>query len=177
VYALVAVVALLSTKPVLNMISPGQIMNTSFDPLHLVSTYGAFGAVGRERYEIVIRGTRDETIGPDTVWLEYELECKPGDLTRRPCIVSPYQERLAWQMWFAAMSSIDRQPWLQRFLRKLLEGDRDALGLLARNPFGDRPPAWIKADLYRYQFTDPGENGGWWRREFRRIYAPPVRAP
>ena len=37
---------LLSIQPVVNMLSARQIMNTSFDPLDLVNTYGAFGSVG-----------------------------------------------------------------------------------------------------------------------------------
>ena len=36
------------------------MMNSSFEPLHLVNTYGAFGSVTRERREIVIEGTDDE---------------------------------------------------------------------------------------------------------------------
>jgi hypothetical protein len=50
--ALSVVIVLLSTRPVLNLISPNQAMNASFDPLHLVNTYGAFGSVSRERYEV-----------------------------------------------------------------------------------------------------------------------------
>src|SRR5207247_1867158 len=41
--ALMAVVACLSVAPVVNLLSPRQVMNTSFDRLHLVNTYGAFG--------------------------------------------------------------------------------------------------------------------------------------
>jgi hypothetical protein len=43
--------------PVTNLVSDRQIMNSSFDPLDLVNTYGAFGTVGRERDEIVFEGT------------------------------------------------------------------------------------------------------------------------
>ena len=35
----------------------------------------------------------------------YEFPCKPGDLDRRPCVIAPYQPRLDWQIWFAAMST------------------------------------------------------------------------
>jgi hypothetical protein len=31
-------------------------MNRSFDSLKLVNTYGAFGSIGKERTEIVIKG-------------------------------------------------------------------------------------------------------------------------
>ena len=64
--ALAGVVALLSIEPVLNLLSPHQAMNRSFDRLHLVNTYGAFGAVGRERDEVILEGTSDAQLGPDT---------------------------------------------------------------------------------------------------------------
>ena len=48
---------LLSIAPTLNMLSPQQVMNTSFNPLQIVNTYGAFGSVTRERYEIIVEGT------------------------------------------------------------------------------------------------------------------------
>ena len=53
------VVAVLSIRPVLNLASPRQIMNTSFDRFDLVNTYGAFGSVGRERWNVVFEGTDD----------------------------------------------------------------------------------------------------------------------
>ena len=169
---LAVLVGYLSIDPILNMFSPRQVMNTSFDPFHLVNTYGAFGTVGRERDEIVLSGTTEEDVGRETVWLEYEFRCKPGDIRRRPCIVSPYHERIDWQMWFAAMSVIQREPWLVRFIQKLLEGDPLAAGLLARDPFRGSAPRYIKADLYRYELTDAGD--AWWQRTYVRPYLPPV---
>src|SRR5579885_1558421 len=50
--ALAALVAFLSINPVRNMMSRRQIMNTAFNPYHLVGTYGAFGSITRTRYEI-----------------------------------------------------------------------------------------------------------------------------
>lgn len=44
VLAVAALVAFLSYRPVVNMISRRQVMNRSFDPLHLVNTYGASAA-------------------------------------------------------------------------------------------------------------------------------------
>jgi len=60
--ALSILVAYLSIAPVLNLVSNRQVMNSSFDPLDLVNTYGAFGSVGKERYEIVFEGTDDALI-------------------------------------------------------------------------------------------------------------------
>ena len=61
-YVVAGITALLSIGPVMNMLSPRQLMNASFEPLHLVNTYGAFGSITRERYEIVLEGTGDATI-------------------------------------------------------------------------------------------------------------------
>ncbi len=69
----------LSHAPVRNMLSRRQAMNRSFDPLHLVNTYGAFGTVGRVRHEVVLEGTADEVPREDSGWREYEFKGKPGD--------------------------------------------------------------------------------------------------
>jgi Lipase maturation factor len=175
---LAVVVGLLSVAPTLNMLSPGQVMNTSFNPLQIVNTYGAFGSVTKERYEIVIEGTSDETITASTVWKEYEFKGKPGELTHAPPQVAPYHMRLDWLMWFAAMSSAQDYPWFPQLLLKLLEGDRNVLGLLDSNPFPDRPPHWIRAQLYLYRFTSPEERrstGRWWNRQEVAPYFPAVR--
>ena len=50
-WVVVVLVAFLSVGPVINLLSPRQMMNTSFDPLDLVNTYGAFGTVGRGTVE------------------------------------------------------------------------------------------------------------------------------
>ncbi|MFH8255577.1 lipase maturation factor family protein [Streptomyces roseolus] len=59
VLALTAAVLVRSHRPVRNLLSRDQAMNRSYDPFHLVNTYGAFGTVGRVRDEIVVEGTGD----------------------------------------------------------------------------------------------------------------------
>ena len=177
VAGLVAVVALLSIAPVENLLSRRQAMNTSFNRLDLVNTYGAFGTVGRERREIVFEGTQDEVLGDETRWLPYEFKCKPGDPERRPCIIAPYQYRIDWQIWFAAMSTPERYPWTLHLLWKLLHNDRGALSLLATNPFPDAPPRWIRARLFRYKFAPPDDPGGaWWKRTPLGLWIVPLSA-
>jgi hypothetical protein len=160
------------------MLSPGQVMNTSFNPLQIVNTYGAFGSITKERYEIVVEGTDADSVTPSTVWREYEFKGKPGDVMFRPPQVAPYHMRLDWLMWFAAMSASADHPWFSSLMLKLLEGDRDVLVLLRTNPFPDRPPRWIRARLYLYHFTSPEEHrrtGAWWTRSLAGPYFPEVR--
>ena len=175
VAALTAVVALLSIGPVTNLLSSRQRMNTSFDPLELVNTYGAFGSVGRKRPEIVFEGTSDAVPDESAAWREYEFPCKPGDPMRRPCVVAPYQPRLAWQLWFAAMSTPEEYPWTLHLVWKLLHNDPGTLSLLGPNPFPDAPPRFIRARLYRYAFAPPGDpSGAWWTRTLVREWLPPL---
>lgn len=159
------VVAALSINPVLNLLSPRQAMNTSFEPFKLVNTYGAFGSVGRERYEILLEGTSARVLDDTAEWRAYELPCKPGDPMRRPCIASPYHHRLDWQIWFASFRGYEREPWLVLLVHKLLRGEPEIRTLLAKDPFPDDPPTFIRAELYRYELIRLGEEGpGWWRR-------------
>ena len=142
-------------------------MNTSFDPLNLVNTYGAFGSVTRERMEIILEGTEDDTITSATKWREYEFKAKPGRLDRPLPIVAPYHLRLDWLMWFAAMSDYRHYGWILNLTAKLLQNDTGVLKLIRTNPFTDAPPKYIRAQLYQYRFTTPEERaktGNWWKR-------------
>lgn len=174
---LAGIIGLLSIAPVVNMISPRQIMNTSFNALHLVNTYGAFGSITRPRYEVIIEGTRDDEITDKTVWREYEFIGKPGALSRSPPQVAPYHLRLDWLMWFAGFSTPREHPWLYHLLAKLLEGGREVLKLLRTNPFPKDPPKFVRAHLYEYHFTTPKEKaqtGNYWKRNLVGVYIPAV---
>jgi Lipase maturation factor len=176
-YVVAAGVALLSIGPVLNMLSPGQLMNASFEPLHLVNTYGAFGSITRERYEVVIEGTDEASLTDRTQWREYEFEGKPGDPARRPPQVAPYHLRLDWLMWFESMAPAPQSDWFFGLLGKLLQGDRDTLTLLRTNPFPNTPPRYVRAQYYRYRFTTPDEHsktGLWWNRQRIGTFYGPV---
>ncbi|MER7519477.1 lipase maturation factor family protein [Streptomyces sp. NPDC126499] len=178
VCAAAALILFRSYHPARNLLSRRQAMNRSYDPLHLVNTYGAFGTVGRVRDEIVIEGTDDPDPGPDTEWKEYGFKGKPGDPRRLPRQYAPYHLRLDWLMWFAALSPAYARDWFGPFVERLLAGDRDTLRLLRHNPFPDAPPTHVRARLYRYRFTTWHElrtTRAWWHRTLLREYMPPVR--
>jgi hypothetical protein len=166
-------VALLSLPVVLNLLSPGQSMNRSFEPFHIVNTYGAFGSVSQVRHEIVIEGTSDPVPNESATWKEYEFPCKPGDPMRRPCLLTPWHYRLDWQMWFAAMSSYEEEPWFVELVAKMLRGDYTIDQLLAKNPFPDAPPRFVRARLYEYHLAPLGERA-WWIRSNPTEYMRPV---
>jgi lipase maturation factor 1 len=111
--------------------------------------------------------------------LTYEFRYKPGDVNRAPKWVAPFQPRLDWQMWFAALGSF-RQPqnrWFLGFMSRLLEGSSEVAGLLEKNPFPDHPPRYIRALAYDYKFSSSAERrqtGAWWIRKPLGTYLPPV---
>jgi Lipase maturation factor len=171
------VVAILSVAPIINLASSDQAMNRSFDPLDLVNTYGAFGTIDRERYEVILEGTRDEVPSRDGRWEEYELPCMPGDPRRRPCVITPYHYRLDWQMWFvgngaARGESIGQEPWLVHLVWQMLLGSPSLERLWARDPFAGSAPKWVRADVWRYAFTSEG--GAWWERVRVGVFLPPI---
>jgi hypothetical protein len=166
--------------PVRNMLSSHQRMNMSFNPFHLVNTYGAFGSIGRVRREVVIEGTEDTTVTDQTVWKEYEFKGKPGAVRRLPRQWAPYHLRLDWLMWFAAISRGYAEPWLTPLLQRLLRNDRPTLRLLRHNPFPDSPPRYVRAQLYQYRFTTLAElrrDRAWWHRTLIGGYVRPMTLP
>jgi hypothetical protein len=177
VAALGMLVAVLSILPIVNMVSRSQVMNFSFNPLHLVGTYGAFGNITRERHEVIIEGTADDPSNPEAQWQAYEVRGKPGDPRVRPPQVAPYHLRLGWLMWFAGFSPRAQDAWFIRLADKLLAGEPSVTGLFRFNPFEDRPPRAVRAQYFRYRFTTPVERratGEWWHRELVGDYLPPV---
>jgi hypothetical protein len=142
------------------------------EPLHIVSSYGLFAVMTTQRDEIVIEGSND-----GVEWRAYEFRYKPGELARRPRWNIPYQPRLDWQMWFAALDDPRRLPWFSRFLAALLENAPAVTALLEKNPFPDKPPVYVRAQFYEYTYTGSEEKakGLWWDRRSLGLYFPAVR--
>ena len=177
VVAVTVLLVVLSYWPARNLLSRGQLMNFTYNPLHLVNSYGAFGNITRERREVVLEGTHDAEVTESTVWSAYEFKGKPGDPHRLPPQIAPYHLRLDWLMWFAAMSPAFGESWLLPLVVKLLENDGSTLKLLRSNPFPDHPPRCIRGSLYRYRFSTRRErkaSGAWWIRERAGLYLAPV---
>jgi len=142
------------------------------EPFRIVNGYGLFRVMTKDRREIVIEGSAD---GVD--WLPYEFKWKPGDLKRAPGWCAPHQPRLDWQMWFAALGTAQQNPWFIRLAVRLLEGKRDVTQLFAHDAFPNQPPRYVRAILYRYQFTtanEHGQTGAWWKRQELGEYLPTV---
>jgi len=151
---------------------PAAFLHSQLAPLRTVNSYGLFAVMTTKRNEIIIEGSND-----GTNWLAYEFKYKPGDLNRRPAFVAPFQPRLDWQMWFAALGDVRQNPWLVNLCERLLQGSPGVQALLEKNPFPDKPPRYIRAEFYEYRFTTPAERqatGAWWHREPAGEYLPAI---
>ncbi|KAI1882528.1 hypothetical protein AGOR_G00251680 [Albula goreensis] len=151
----------------------------TLDRYQLVNSYGLFrrmtGVGGRP--EVVIEGSMDKE-----TWTEIEFMYKPGNVSGPPPVVAPHQPRLDWQMWFAALGPHTHSPWFSSLVHRLLQGKRDVIDLIqadpSKYPFSQQPPAFIRARLYKYWFTESSEDGSlppqWWRRKFVEEFYPTV---
>jgi hypothetical protein len=92
-------------------------------------------------------------------------------------IIAPFQPRLDWQLWFAALDGDFRQDrWTVNLAARLLEGEPAVLRLLQKPPLASRPK-YVRAQLYDYWFTTPAERkktGAIWNRRYEREYLPAI---
>jgi hypothetical protein len=147
---------------------PALRLMAGIDPLRLVNSYGLFAVMTTTRPEIIVEGSND-----GETWQVYEFRYKPGDVRRAPPIVAPHQPRLDWQMWFAALGTARENRWFVGLMERLLRAEPSVVSLLAWDPFGGKPPKYIRARVFQYHFTRFGEPG-WWRREEAGMYLGPV---
>ena len=151
---------------------PLAVFFRAAEPFQSVNAYGLFAVMTTTRPEIEVEGSDD---GKN--WKAYGFRWKPGGLQDPPHWVAPYQPRLDWQMWFAALSAGRPPAWFTGFLVRLLQGSPQVLSLLKDDPFAGRPPRWVRAGLYDYAFTDAAQRartGDWWTRRYRGGYFPPL---
>ncbi|MDD1611801.1 MAG: lipase maturation factor family protein [Methylococcaceae bacterium] len=144
------------------------LMTSTFS---VINQYGPFAVMTTERPEIIIEGSND-----GKTWQAYEFNYKPGDLSRALRWNIPHQPRLDWQLWFAALRHPRLDSWFAAFMARLQEGSPPVLALLRFNPFPDHPPVFVRAMLYRYDYSRPEvrkETGHIWRRELLGQYWPP----
>jgi hypothetical protein len=146
----------------------GEAILRIADSLRMVNSYGLFAVMTTTREEIIVEGSND-----GANWRAYEFPYKPGDVNRPPPVVAPYQPRLDWQMWFAALGSYRNNRWFVNLVLRLLQGEPNVLRLLSYNPFPYSPPKYIRAQTYLYTFTRFGERA-WWAREQSGTYLPVV---
>ena len=141
-------------------------------PFQIVNSYGLFAVMTTARPEIVFEASQD-----GATWKEYSFPYKPGDVRRGLPVIAPFQPRLDWQLWFAALDgNFQQDRWTVNLAARLLEGEPTVLRLLDKPPF-PTPPKYVRAQLYDYWFTTPAERkktGAIWSRRYEREYLPAI---
>ena len=142
-------------------------------PFRTFNNYGLFAVMTPTRPEIIVQGSDD-----GRTWLDYEFKYKPGDVGRaRPDLSRPINR--AW------IGRCGLPRWAARGTTRgfcassfaCCKTRPPSLALLARNPFPDAPPKYVRALLYEYHFTDRATRratGQWWRRQLQGMYVPPL---
>ncbi|KAK7807179.1 hypothetical protein U0070_018170 [Myodes glareolus] len=127
----------------------------SVEHLQLVSSYGLFrwmtGLGGRP--EVVLEGSDD-----GQHWTEIEFMYKPGN--------------------FAALGPQTHSPWLTSLVLSLLQ-DKEPVICLVRNhvakyPFHEQPPTYLRAQRCKYWFSKAGGQSQWWHGQWVEEFFPPV---
>ena len=143
---------------------------TLLEPFRIANQYGLFAVMTNGRYEIEFQGSND---GQN--WTAYPFRYKPQALSEAPRIYAPYQPRFEWNLWFASLGDWRQDELVPLTEERLLENEKDVLGLFRGNPFAQSPPRFVRAVLWQYWFTSREEKratGNWWRRQFLGLYAP-----
>ncbi|EKX46511.1 hypothetical protein GUITHDRAFT_138242 [Guillardia theta CCMP2712] len=162
-------------SPVGNLFGSHPWLQT-FDSLFLVNAYGVFGSITKRRTEVVLSLARDGQDGSSSGWEEIEFMCKPDGLRKLPCFVTPYHFRFDWEVWIAVTAMGEHTgpvtpPFLRRFIRKVLQGDRDAMGLVRTRMADGQVPSAVKVSFYLYRASSLAEllsSGRWWERRLLR---------
>ncbi len=156
-----AIPILLSTLQLLPRASQSTWQN-SFAPWHLTSGYGLFAVMTTRRPELIL-----ERSSNGIQWQPIQFSYKAGPADRLPPQIAPFQPRLDWQMWFAALSAERGQlpGWFTPFLKKLQKGESEVWNLLPSQPHSSGND-YLRLRLDQYHFTTPSERsstGNWWR--------------
>lgn len=171
-----AIVIAIGVLQVVDMLAPGlgrpvQPLLNLVAPFQIVNSYGLFAVMTTTRSEIILEGSDDQVN-----WREYSFKYKPGELHRGLPLIAPYQPRLDWQMWFAALGTYQENTWVGGVMYRLMTGEHSVNRLMNPSPFS-KPPHYMRALLYDYQFTTPAERartGAVWERKLLGTWFGPV---
>jgi lipase maturation factor 1 len=170
----VMILLLLGTFQLIDAVVPSAAFSRPLSivqPFEIINSYGLFAVMTTTRPEIILEGSNDQI-----EWREYQFPYKPGNTHRSLPWIAPYQPRLDWQMWFAALGSYQTNTWVGGLMYRILTGEPSVYRLLSTPPF-QHPPRYLRALLYSYDFTTPSErarSGAVWQRRLLSVWFGPA---
>jgi len=159
-----------STVAFTSMVTNVQFSETLRKSTALIRLWGighmfhVFPNMQTERHELQIEGSYD-----GVEWKAYGFKYKPGALDKKPAFIIPHQPRLDWMIWFVPPRPQGMMYWFDGFIKRLHEGSPQVIELLEHNPFPEKPPVYLRVQVYQYWFTsaeERAETGQWWKREY-----------
>lgn len=148
---------------------PAQQLLVWAAPFRSANPYGLFAVMTTDRIEIVFEGSWDD----GATWRELDLRYKPGPVDRVPAQIAPHMPRVDWQLWFAALGTCRDNPWVPWLMQRTVDGSEPIERLFVPGTFDRGPPDAMRAQAFRYRFTEPGA-ADVWSREPLGLYCPQV---
>lgn len=149
-----------------------RVGGTSFSPygsswnqsLRIFNHYGLFANMTMYRDELILEYSQDKNS-----WSRIDFPYKPDFEKDCPTQIAPIQPRLDWQMWFAALGSIERNRWLQSLVVKILKGQKTGFSFLEK---GDYPPKYLRIRRVQFNFNNLSEylKGNCWKESYKSDY-------
>ena len=150
-----------------------RLARSSASPFQIVNSYGLFAVMTTTRPEIIVEGSDD---GDTWLRIRIPLQARRSESQRRAWL---HRFSLVWigrcgsPRWATTNPTCGSLDSLAAIARRFSAG----AGLIEKNPFPERPPRFIRAQLYDYSFTEFGERrttGAWWKRQPMGTYLPPI---
>lgn len=142
-------------------------------PSRSVNTYGLFATMTKDRPGLVL-----EVQWEDGSWEEIPWRWQPSTTDAWPAQVAPHMPRLDWQLWFAALGSCARNPWVPQLMRSVLVGKREIATLIGDPRLSETPPRAARMWRDDFRFTAPGSDaakeGRVWIRTRQGPFCDPV---
>ncbi len=130
--------------------------------------FHVFPTMQTERHELQIEGSYD---GKE--WKTYQFKYKPGPLAQPPPFIVPHQPRLDWMIWFVPPQHAEFMYFFDRFITRLEQGSAEVSALLEHDPFSEKPPEFIRVQVFQYKFTNFEERqqtGNWWKYKYLGLF-------
>ncbi|KAJ9446080.1 hypothetical protein DIPPA_24162 [Diplonema papillatum] len=152
-----------------------------FTEAHLFGSYGLFRrmtGVGKHgEVAVPVLVLEYSTAADPKTWHPIALRYAVGPVDRPPPWVAPFQPRVDWRLWFAALGSVQSDPWVVSFAVKFMRNESAIMHLVSSGTVDllrrTGRPARVRGSLYHYSFAEAGSKA-WWRRKKVGSWLPPV---
>jgi len=139
---------------------------------HFVNIYRYFGAVPKQRRELLVMGSMDKK-----EWKEFELFAFPGRLSKAPSLPNVFVSRLDLLFWKISKEFPVPASKMNSILKSIAYANGNVMKGF-KNPFPGQRPTYLQVLKYDYHFSSMSEkrkSGNWWKRDSKKGYFPAIQ--